>query len=298
MSKLKLILIIAVAVIFAAGDVTAQKKTQKTTKPAKEKMVSTSAITPKMVRESIEVVSIPSGTFIMGEDYEDPYRPQFEWSFTVCFSHQVTLTGFKMGKYEITNEQFVMFLNANKVGSDGKFNVNGYGDQYIVGGHDWGVKFNGGAWKSSPGKEKFPMINVSWHGAKAFAEWVGGSLPTEAQWEYACIADGKDYSSGEYTWRSSNSPLHTLKVGQKKPNSLGLYDMNGNVSEICNDFWEQTTRRPEPSTNPTGPMRGSRYVLKGGNFTDAEFLCQPWYRNSAELTEGDYNIGFRIVFSE
>ena len=125
--------------------------------------------------------------------------------------HEVTLShDFYMTKYEITNAQYAAFLNATGVGEDGKGQVSypdGKGneqteEQALIKIDTDGVNYENGTWKPQDGKDDFPVINVTWYGAKAYADWVGGSLPTDAQWEYACRA-GRQHTLSETTATNS-----------------------------------------------------------------------------------------------
>jgi hypothetical protein len=131
----------------------------------------------------IELASIPAGTFTMGSPTNEPNRDSDETQF------QVTLSAFRMSKYEITNAQYAAFLNAKNIGSDGKYAAGAYPTQPLIyassGSYNWGLNYTGGQWAPVAGYENHPVINVTWYGATEFATYVGGALPTEAQWEYA-----------------------------------------------------------------------------------------------------------------
>jgi len=133
---------------------------------------------------NLTLVNIPGGTFIMGSPESELNRDANETQF------QVTVSAFRMSKYEITNAQYAAFLNAKSIGSNGKYAAGAYPTQTLVlasgGSYNWGLNYTGGQWVPVVGYENHPVINVSWFGAAEFATYAGGTLPTEAQWEYAC----------------------------------------------------------------------------------------------------------------
>lgn len=157
-----------------------------------------------------------------------------------------TMKAFYMGRYEVTRTQYAAFLNAVGIGKaepgeEVKADVRGYGQQTLfqVNRWDWTPKWNEatGRWEAT---EDYPMIYVTWYGAKAFADWAGGRLPEHPEWIYACRAGTKTvYSFGNYETALrdytvyANSKEHDgpSLTGTKKPNPWGLYNMHGNVSE-------------------------------------------------------------------
>ncbi|MCD8032846.1 MAG: fimbrillin family protein, partial [Alistipes sp.] len=220
--------------------------------------------TSEVTEMDIETVFIRAGTFLMGSPETEPNRNPNETQ------HRVTLTqDFYMSKYEITNAQYAAFLNAVGVGQDGKWSDwsdDANKTQVLIRAYQWGLKWDAGSWKPEDGYANHPVVYVTWYGAKAYADWIGGSLPTEAQWEYACRAGTTTaYSFGDsegdldtYAWYSSNSGNTTHEVGDKQPNPWGLYDMHGNVYEWCLDSWDgRTAYSPEDATDPVSPNPGS-----------------------------------------
>ena len=110
------------------------------------------------------------------------------------------------------------------------------------------------------------------------AKGNGYRLPTEAEWEYACRAgsEGKysfgdnELELGQYAWYHSNSGRMTHPVGGKPPNGFGLYDMYGNVWEWCQDWYDWEYYEQAPSDDPKGPVSGTRHVMRGGSFSQAQ----------------------------
>ena len=254
---------------------------------------------------SIQTVLIPAGMFIMGSPESEVNRYPNETQYPV------TLTAFRMSKYEITNTQYAAFLNAKSIGSTGRYATKGYGTQTLIYAHSWGLTYSGTQWMPATGYENHPVINVTWYGATEYATFIGGTLPTEAQWEYACRAGTTTpFNTGDfltnlqanYYWQYpynggtntvTNFPADTQTVGTYAPNAYGLYDMHGNVWEWCSDWYG--TYPTTAQTNPTGTTTGSSRVIRGGCWSDYAQNC----RSACRYSTGPYNhgsiIGFRVV---
>lgn len=225
--------------------------------------------------------------------------------------HSVTLSDFYIGKYEVTNAQYAQFLNA-KGTTTGTY-CNGLEVTWIY--LNQIEKING-IYKAKEGKEDYPVTNVTWYGADAYAKWVGGRLPTEAEWEYSAKGGNKSknytYSGSnnidDVAWYIANSQnaendmfcgKGTHKVGTKKPNELGIYDMTGNVFEWCKDSYNMEYYRYAEPTNPQG---GSVYdlvrVYRGGGWNYFSNECTVTFRNNGASPENSiFNGGFRVVFT-
>lgn len=227
-------------------------------------------------KPKIEWIEIPAGVFMMGSPLSEKSRYQDE------IQHKVTLSAFKMSKYEITFEQYDMFCEAT-----GR------------------VKPNDEGW----GRDKRPVINVSWDDANAFADWMGCTLPTEAEWEYSARSGtstpfntGKCLNSSQanydfnfpYADCSKGEQVNmTLPVGSFAPNDWGLYDMHGNISEWCKDWYAEYSYAEQ--INPAGSVSGKGRVRRGGGWGSDAISCRSAYRGYYPSNTRNRHIGFRIV---
>jgi len=159
--------------------------------------------------------------------------------------------------------------------------------------------------------ERRPVEEVSWEDAVEFCRKLSKMegqtyrLPTEAEWEYACRAGtltrycfGDDEASlGEYAWYLGKSGGTTHPVGEKTPNAWGLYDMHGNVSEWCQDWYSRDYYKQGPEADPKGPDKGRMRVSRGGHwvsFGGAED-CRSASRSAGEYENGF--TGFRVCLA-
>ena len=256
---------------------------------------------------NIETALIPAGTFTMGSPETELGRNSNETQ------HQVTLSAFRMSKYEITNAQYAAFLNTKGIGSDGLYAAGAYPTQKLINAYTkFGLIYSGSQWMPVVGYENYPVVWVTWYGATEFATYVGGSLPTESQWEYACRAGTiKPFNTGEcltnlqanYYWSSSpystctntvtTYPGKTQAVGSYAPNGYGLFDMHGNVWEWCSDWYG--TYPTTTQNNPTGAATGSYRVRRSGAWYSGVQNCRSAIRGVFIPTETGH-VGFRVVF--
>jgi formylglycine-generating enzyme required for sulfatase activity len=114
-----------------------------------------------------------------------------------------------------------------------------------------------------------PIVNISWDDAQAYCAWAGGRLPTEAEWEYAARAGSTTARYGDLgaiARYHDNSGESTKPVAQKQPNAWELYEMEGNVWEWVQDWYDRNYYGQSPATDPQGPSSGLSRVLRGGSW--------------------------------
>lgn len=255
----------------------------------------------------ITTAAIPAGTFMMGSPTTEVNRSSDETQ------HSVTLSAFSMSTKEITCAQFAAFCNANNIEGNGLWAAGPYPTQPLLYANStYGLTYSSGSWTPVTGKANAPMVRVTWFGAAAFAQYAGGRLPTESEWEYAARATTTTaFNTGaclsntqaNYIWQNpqtgctnsnTNYPDTTQNVGTYAPNAWGLHDMHGNVWEWCSDWYD--TYPTTASTNPTGPANGSGRVLRGGSWYYGAQYCRSAQRNYGDPTINDTGSGFRVVF--
>jgi formylglycine-generating enzyme required for sulfatase activity len=230
------------------------------------------------------MVFIPPGTFRMGSPTNEVDRNEREGLQT-----SVTISrGFWMGKYEVTQGEYLAVMGTNP--------------SYFT------------------GDTNRPVERVSWNDATNYCatvtqrERLAGRiatnsayrLPTEAEWEYACRAgtttrfsygDDPGYTKlSNYGWYDVNSGKTTHSVGQKLANPWGLYDMHGNVWEWCQDWYG--TYPGGIAIDPQGPATGSLRVFRGGSWSYDTRGCRSAYRYGIYPDfRPDYGRGFRVVLA-
>ena len=131
-------------------------------------------------------------------------------------------------------------------------------------------------------------------------------LPTEAEWEYASLGGNKSkgfrYSGSdsllEVGWVAPNAENKTHPVGKKKPNELGLYDMSGNVWELCADWWDPGFYKNSEKENPQNKKKNSFRVVRGGSWRSEEYRCYSKARNRNIFDHHKQNGGFRLTLDQ
>jgi formylglycine-generating enzyme required for sulfatase activity len=221
---------------------------------------------PAVNSVGMRMVMLPAGGFLMGSPSQSPMRQEEE------LPHRVTLTrAFRIAATEVTQKQWLMVMENNPSAARG---------------------------------DDLPVTDISWHDAVEFChrlsakEKVTYRLPTEAEWEYACRADGEQDPprSGldALAWYSENSDEVAHPAGAKKPNGRGLHDMLGNVAEWTLDAYGPYPRG-DGVTDPAGPASGTSRVVRGGSWRS----FAPALRCAARVgTPASYqlpHVGLRIV---
>jgi formylglycine-generating enzyme required for sulfatase activity len=231
-----------------------------------------------------EMVIIPGGTYIRGST---------EGARDEVPRHPVKLPSFALDIHPVTNEQFVRFIQA--MGGEKDHNNND-----IIRLRDSRIKRSAGKLIIESGYAKHPVVGVTWYGAIAYAKWIGKRLPTEAEWE-AASSGGKEilYPTGSDIERAQANffSSDTTPVMSYPPNSLGLYDMAGNVYEWCQDwyaynYYDSSAIEPD---SPLGPPQGVYRVLRGGCWKSLkeDLRCSHRHRNNPGAVNSTY--GFRCA---
>jgi formylglycine-generating enzyme required for sulfatase activity len=235
------------------------------------------------------MVPIPSGTFLMGSpEGENGHKPD------EGPQHQVSIAPFWMGKYEVTWNEFELFMYPDLEKERSRTDVASVSPAaaavYVSPLADAVTRPTRPYVEMSfgMGKDGFPAISMTQHAANKYCQWLSAKtgrfyrLPTEAEWEYACRAGtttaysfGDDASKlGEYAWYGKNSDFKYQKVGRKKPNPWGLYDMHGNVVEWCLDQYDANyygSQAGQLASNPWNKaIRPYPHVARGGSWDDED----------------------------
>ncbi len=234
-------------------------------------------------KDEAVMVWVPAGKFLMGTSSKEFERLCKEVAAGTEFwqaetpQHLVELGGYWIYKYEVTVAQYRKFCTATK--------------------HAMPIKPTWG-WQ-----DDYPIVNVSWEDAAAYAKWAGVQLPTEAQWEKAARGDdGRIYTWGSI-WDGSKcnnvegGPGQVMAVGSFTTGAspYGAEDMCGNVWEWCSDWFDKTYYHSTPAHEPAGPKTGTIHSLRGGAWTSTSYGARIASRVGFD-PELDYlNYGFRCA---
>ena len=219
---------------------------------------------------TLEMVWVPKGTFEMGSPPSEEGRRDNEGPL-----HTVHLEGFWLGKYEVTQEQYERVMGRNH------------------------ALFKG---------PRHPVETMSWEEAVSFCDKLPKrvrqrfTLPSEAQWEYACRAGSRtrfcfgdsDTDLADYAWYVDNAQNSTRPVGQKRPNAFGLYDMHGNVFELCADDWHDDYNGAPSDGSPWLGEDRSR-TGRGGCWAWPATISRSAFRDHASFINKDRRCGFRVA---
>jgi formylglycine-generating enzyme required for sulfatase activity len=274
-------------------------------------------------RVSYVMVPIPAGEFLMGSPEGEKARKPDEGP-----QHKVKIEPFWMGQHEVTWNEYELFMYPDEERrTRGTVPTDAAGDKLadaVTHPSKPYVEMSFGM-----GKDGFPAISMTQHAANKYCQWLSAKtgqfyrLPTEAEWEYACRAGtttayffGDDASNlGDYAWFEQNSDFKYQKVGKKKPNPWGLYDMYGNVVEWVldqydPDFYKKSagdSEALEPWDKATKPYPIS---VRGGSWDDDAAMCRSaarrgsdraWKAQDPQLPKSIWYfsdaqwIGFRII---
>ena len=208
--------------------------------------------------------------------------------------HTVTVGNFAISQTEITNSQYCKFLNDKGNQTEGGETWLDINDVHCQ------IEKRNGTFYPKSGNGNYPVIEVTWYGARAYCKWAGGRLPTEAEWEFAAKAGSNYKYSGsnnidDVAWYDSNSGSGTHEVEQKQANGFGLYDMSGNVWEWCNDWYGSYSSSSQ--TNPKGANSGLYRVIRGGSWNYGASFLRVANRNYSSPSYSYSYIGFRLLRS-
>ena len=229
--------------------------------------------------KGVPMALVSAGEFTMGHEwfYASNEKPE----------HQIYLDAFYMDKYEVTNALYKDCIEAGGCTLPQNSSSNTRSSYYD------NSEFN-----------DYPVVYIDWSQSKAYCEWRGASLPTEAQWEKAARgADERSYPWGEgldcdkanysHCKSGDTTPVGSYENG-KSP--YGIYDLSGNVWEWVADWYDSNYYANSPSTNPLGPASGQYRILRGGASGYYNYYGPTAYaRNKYSQEFGSFNIGFRCA---
>ena len=233
-----------------------------------------------------EMILVPAGTFTMGSNVRSADEQP---------GHKVHLSGYYISKYEVTNAEYFEFWHSLQEKGVVKHTPESYSHLPQIGG--WPER--------ASNFPDHPVVGVSWQDAKAYADWKGMRLPTEAEWEKAA----RGYTDRIWPWGNSMLPhANTSEENDGFENSIapvgsfpkgksyyGVMDMAGNVWEWTSDWYSDVYYLHSPKQDPKGPDVGSWRVLRGGSWIDKLPRCSTTFRFYLYPTLKTSFVGFRLA---
>ena len=235
-----------------------------------------------------QMILIPAGTFTMGSDRRaEDEKP----------AHKVYLKSYYISKHEVTNAEYYEFWMSLKGLKDGATQHTPENFTYHP---------HIGRWPDRASKyPNHPVVGVSWHDAKAYADWKGMRLPTEAEWEKAA----RGYTDRTFPWgkalelhantaeKNDGYENRLAPVGSfpKGKSFFGVMDMAGNVWEWTSDWYSDVYYHHSSKQDPTGPTAGSWRVVRGGSWIDRIARCSTTFRFYLYPSLKTSFVGFRLA---
>ena len=222
------------------------------------------------------MVLIPAGPFSMGGRDEDSPRNEQP-------VHTVYMPSYYIDLFPVTNQDYQEFVQCTNKTSP--------------------IHWQRGTYPTGLGKH--PVVNVSWQDARAYAAWMEARLPTEAEWEKAARGTDERY----YPWGShfveevkcnsggTNGTTTAVDEYTEGRSPYGVWDMAGNVSEWCADYYEEEYYKTRPTNNPQGPQGGQERVIRGGDYQETRAGLRTTHRVGVNEVSSRDNIGFRIAMN-
>lgn len=230
-----------------------------------------------------EMIFVPSGEFVMGSQIgsfgQDPDETP---------AHTVSLSGYYISAYEVTNSEYARFLS-DSTGGQTHWN------------YQMEIVPEGSSFRPKIGKDDYPVRFVTWYDAVAYAEWIGGRLPSEAEWEKAARGPndrrlfpwGDHISDGQANFAN---PSGLWEVGTALGRSYyGCWDMAGNIWEWTNDWYDGHYYSGSPYRDPPGPISGDEKSVRGGGYMNDEKLLRCSERLYYNPRGREMDLGFRCV---
>ena len=248
--------------------------------------------------KKLNFIRIDGGSFLMGDFLNSGLKN--------AKVHKVSLSSFSISDTNVTNEQFCKFLNDK--GNQKTFNVEWLN---LLSPHCM-IEFENGSFKPKHPYNAFPVIEISWYGAQEYCKWVGGNLPTEAEWEFVARNRGENilYPTGmtvslndaNFLEDKNDQKWHSVvPIKTYQPNKLSVYEICGNVMEWCLDVYAKDYYSHSPELNPQGVEmdifeNGTQMQsIRGGAWSFDSKKMITFYRSAAKANTRANFIGFRVV---